>query len=356
MRKWLPLVLGLLIAASTAAAGGKLQIYPGAWSPVTPADLATHPLKPEAYTESWFFMVQGADGLWLFLHFGISNMQPLSDFDGALETTVIRNGAVTFVKDNIGKKQVRHSTTTLDLALGKSTLKAVPEGYVLHVEQKGVTVDLVVKPLVAGVKPGRSIYPNGEFYQLDLAAPRASVSGSLVLDGKTLPVAGQGYFDHSLQDYPAHKMADRLYSFRGFSAEGGVNYLNFVTPKGLGGEDMPALLVLKGNEVAARLTSMRMTGAADLSDKSNDYTYPSKWSFEGRDGENPVSGTIVLGKKLQEQNAADDFNVFERTLIKAFVANPMLYRHAGTFDFTVGGKTPVHVTGEGVAEIVVLRQ
>lgn len=333
-----------------------LRIYDGPWTEVKPADLAVHPLKDEGYTESWFFMVQGQGNLWLFIHYGISNLEPLSDFNGAIETTVIDDGKVTFVKDKLDAKQIRYQQGHPDLAIGKNTLKPSGNGWALHIEQSGVSLDLTVKPTTPSAKPGRTVYPNGTYYVVDFAAPRAEVNGTLKLGSKTITVTGSGYFDHSVQNYPAHKMADELYSFRGFSDDAGLNYLMFKTPSKLGGAQMPALILMRGNKILARTTAVKMTGSHMQRDKDNDYQYPGRWNFEAKDGEVPITGTITLGKRLQEQNAADDFNVFERTLIKTFVANPMLYRHEGTFQFTIGGTNPATLSGTGVAEIVILRQ
>lgn len=348
--------LGLLAATAGTAYAAKLKVYEGAWSEVTESDLAVHPLKDEAYTESWFFMVKGDDGTWLFVHYGISNLQPMSDFDGVIETTIIYQNKVTFVKDNIKKANVKYAQQGLDLAIGKNTLKASAGTYQVKIEQEGVSLTLDVKPTVAGIKPARTVYPKGEYYELDIAAPRAAVTGTLNLKGKTIAVKGDGYFDHSLQNFPAHKMADRLYSFRGFKGEDGLNLLTFTVPKDLGGVDMPALVITKGDKVIAKSTSVTISGSKYAEDEDNDYSYPTEWNIDAKDGETPISGSITLKTKVMEQNAADDFSFFERTLIKAFVANPMLYRYVGTFDLTIGGKAPAKVQGEGVAEVVILRE
>jgi hypothetical protein len=351
------LVLAAVLVALTASLGlaaKALKVYDGPWRDVADADLAVHPLKEEAYTESWFFMVQGEDDLWLFVHYGISNLQPMSDFDGVIETTVIHKGKVTFVKDNLKKDKVKYAAGALDLTLGTNTLKGGGGAYAVNVNQAGLKLDLQVKTVVPGVKPSPTRYPDGEYYAVDFAAPRAEVSGSLTLGGKAVVVKGAGYFDHSVQNFPAHKMADRLFSFRGYSADGGLNVLTFQTPSAIGGVDMPALVVMKGDKVLAKSTSLKITGTKPLADDDNDYHYPSVLQLEAKDGATPISGTITLAAKpLMMQNAADDFNFFERSLIKVFVANPMLYRHTGTFSVSVGGET---VTGTGIAEVVILRE
>lgn len=356
MKKLAALALAAAVSLPAAAQAGKLKVYDGAWDDVAESDLAVHPLKEEAYTESWFFMVKGDDDLWLFVHYGISNMQPMSDFDGVVETTVLYKGKVTFVKDNIKKSKVKYAPKGLDLAVGDNTLKKEGDLYKAVIAQDGVALQLEVRPKVAGVKPARTVYPDGEFYQLDVASPRAAVTGTLTLKGKTIAVKGDGYFDHSVQNFPAHKMADRLYSFRGYQGDDGVNLLTFIVPKDLGGVEMPALVVTKGDKVIARATNVSLSGSKVVADDDNDYRYPTVWTLDGKDGDTPISGTITLKTKVQEQNAADDFNFFERTLIKAFVANPMLYRYVGSFEINVGGKDPVKVAGEGVAEIVILRE
>lgn len=358
MKKTVLMALPLFLSLVTGAAAKKaVQVYAGPWGEVVETDLAVHPMKDESYTESWFLMVQGEGDLLLFVHFGISNLQPLSDFDGAIETTVLHNGKTTFVKDNFKKSRVKYKDGKLDLAIGKNTIKQVDGAIQMYVTQSGVELQLTATPQVGGIKPSPTVFPDKRTYELHVAAPRATIQGTLKLDGKTVPVKGVGYLDHSVQNYPAHKMADRLYSFRGFSETDGVNLLSFTLPKDLGGVEMPALVLLKDNEVVARSTSVKMTGESTERDSDNKYTYPTVWTLEATDGEKAIKGTIKLDKRVQRQNAADDFNFFERTLIKTFVANPMLYRHLGDFAFEItGGEQPVTVGGQGVAEVLILRE
>jgi hypothetical protein len=353
------MLTALLVFAtlSSAQADGKLRVFEGAWSTVAGADIATHPLKPSGYTESWYVMVQAPDDLWIFLHYGITNLEPLSSGDGAVESTIIHKGKVVFKKEKFKSRDVSFSERDLKLKIGESTFEAADGGWRVNLIQKDLNLSLMLKPEVPGIKPGRTTYPGGEFYQINIAAPRARASGTLKLNGVTIPVSGAAYFDHSLQDYPAHRMADRLYSFRGFSAETGINFLTFITPPDLGGAEMPTLILMREGKVVARTTLVKMTGDKALSDRRNKYTYPSVWSFEAKDGETPIRGTITLGNELQRLNAAEDFNFLERALIKTFVANPMLYRHAGTFGFQVGdGDAATTFEGSGIAEVVILRQ
>ncbi len=357
MRKltvWLGVALSVVTGAAAASAADKLRIFEGDWQPVSDADIAVHPLKPEGYTESWYLMVQGEAGLWVFLHFGVTNMEPWSDGNGVVETTILRPGAKPrFIKSKFDDDEVKFSTKTLHLKMGDSFIRSQEGDWVIRIRQDGVELDLNVKPVVAGVRPGRTIYPDDEFYQLNIAGPRVAVTGTMSEGKKKTALNGPGYMDHSLQDYPAHKMADRLYSFRGFSQEDGVNFLVFFTPESLGKKPMATLVLTKGDKVIARATQVTLTGAEERHDKANKYTYPAAWTIKADDGGKPVTGTIKLGELLQSQNAADDFNMFERTLIKTFVANPMLYRHPGSFSFQVGDQT---VSGDGVAEVVILRQ
>ncbi len=340
----------------TMAEEKKLRVFEGEWTPVEAAEFATTPLKPEGYTESWYAMVQAPDDLWIFLHFGLSNLEPMSDFDGAVETTVLYQGKDHFVKTKTGRGNVKHDEGKLDLTIGKNSIKAVDGAWKIALNQEGdddkIKLDLTLTPVVAAIKPGKTIYPDGEFYKVDFI-PRARAEGKLVLNGKTIPVSGPAYADHSLQDYPAHKMAERLYSFRGYAGEYGVSFLDFHTPKHLGKVRMPTLVLSKGDEVVARTTNVQMAGDKIIEDDDNDYTYPTEWTFEALDGERKITGKISLGKQVQKQNATDDFNFFERALIKTFVANPVIYRHVGDFSFAVDG-TSTTMAGKGIAEVVIL--
>ena len=355
MTTWI-LALSLVIGVTAVFADTKLRVFEGEWGPVSDRNIANHPMRTSSYTESWYMMVHGGEDLWIFLHFGISNLEPFSRGNGAVEATILHQGKVTFKKDKTSRRHVSFSEEKLDLTIGDHSLVATDEGWRVKTRQDGIELDLLVKPVVAGIRPGRTVYPKGEFYQIDLVAPRAVAEGSLKLDGKRLEIKGNAYFDHSVQDYPPHRMADRLYSFRGYSEKDGINFLLFETPDDLGGVSMPTLVLMRGDEVIVRTAAVEMTGAEIVRDDDYDYTYPTQWSFTAKDGDTEVEGTISLNRRVHVQNAADDFNAVERALIRTFIANPMLYRHMGDYSFTVKGETPVTLSGSGIAEVVILRE
>ena len=71
------------------------------------------------------------------------------------------------------------------------------------------------------------------------------------------------------------------------------------------------------------------------------------------EGANGPFGWFHLSQMIQRQDAVEDFSFVERTLIKLFVAEPMLYRHRGEYRILHQGKV---WEGKGIVETAVVKE
>lgn len=341
-------------------AGGTLSaspfvLFPGPpTAPLAGEDLLLHRMNDEFYAESWYLQAQFTDGTLLFLHYGVSNAG-LGNFNGAVEhTAILPDGQVVFDKLQFSPKEIRYAPERLKIHFGDAiVLEGDLNRYHLKSTKGKFRYELTVIPEVPGLKfgKGKTLFPREkQFYALAILTPRGKVEGNLTLEGnKPAPVQGTGYMDHAWQNYPAHRMANRLYSLRGFEPGGeGITFLTFFYPSG---GEIPTLVLHRGGEVAYATSSLTTRGEGEVKDPVKPhYSLPLTLMVETRDG---VQGKITLKEQLMRQDAVQDFNLFERTLIKMFVADPVLYRYRSHYRFEKG---ELRWEGEGVVEIVVLRE
>jgi hypothetical protein len=346
-------LVSFLFPLLSLSARDTFELFPGpSTQPLTTDDLILHRMSDEFYAESWYLSTRFEDGTLLFLHYGVSNAG-LGSFNGAVEhTLILPDGRVIFDKAQFPPDKIRYSKSTLDIRFGNEIqIRGDGTQYRLVSRIGKVTYDLTVTAEVPGLKfgEGKTRFPKSkQFYALAILTPRARVGGVLRMEGKEEPKMGLGYMDHAWQNYPAHKMADRLYSFRSFDPDQGVAFLTFFFP---GGGEIPTFVAFRRGEIVFAEKAIRTT-EEELSPQEEKprYHLPRSIKIHSSSG---VTAEIRFGRRLMRQDATEDFNLFERTLIKMFVADPVLYRFEGSYELYRGEEV---WRGNGVIEAVVLRE
>ncbi len=360
-----PFAVAFVLAAQVApAAAAPVSVFaadPAVRIGLAPADLTINPMDDEFYTEAWYMMSRLTDGRQIFLHFGITNAGPGS-FMGAIESTVIdTDGRIHFDKTQLSAKEIKYEKDRLKVDFGgKHLVEGTPDRFVFRSQGEKIGFDLSFVPEAPGVVlgGGKTAFDAEakEFYELRILSPRAKVAGTLTVDGKTSQVEGLGYGDHSWQNYPPHKMADRLFSLRSFGAEEAMSLLVFVAP---GGTLIPSLVVAKGQEIVLATHKIELAQSDFVDDDEiKAYKVPTKLALKGAAGGPDLRGQVKFGKRLQRQDAVKDFNFFQRTLIKMFVAKPILYRYDADFvlEWKSGDGNVAASRGSGIAEAMILRE
>lgn len=354
-------VLSATVLAGANVKASQIQVFPGkepAKIGLTTADLILHKMSDEFYAESWYFMARLQDGGQIFIHYGISNAG-FGAFTGAIEATYIdKNGVMTFEKNTIKKDKIKYSGTTLDIDFdGDHTIKGEPNRF--HVASHGeqISFDVTVTPIVPGLRFGDGTTwfddKKKEFYSYAILTPKGQMEGTLTVKGQKMVIKGYAFGDHSWQNFPAHKMADRLFSMRGFNNDASASFLIFATSK----FTIPMLVLTEGNKVLLATNQIEMVEGRHTTDEQiKKYQIPGEIKIRGKAEVQGLTGTLTLGKRLMRQDPTEEFSFLERTAIKMFVAKPILYRHENTYEFTLpNGDMPKTIKGNGVTETMILR-
>jgi tetratricopeptide (TPR) repeat protein len=161
-----------------------------------------------------------------------------------------------------------------------------------------------------------------QFYALAVL-PKGKVQGTVTIEGKKSTVSGWAYVDHAWQNYPAHKMADRLYSVRGFSDQDSVAFLAFKVP---GGGLMATLILTEGEEIGLATHKLKMAEAGLTPDpEKSDYLVPATIAVKGAPDGPSVDGLIRLERFHEEYIPTDGEKALSH-LQRAVEKNPHNYK------------------------------
>lgn len=107
------------------------------------------------------------------------------------------------------RNKVMASTETLDISMGDNRTYGEYPLYHTKFLTNGLGVDLVFECVTQefrqppdGCYVGRAVSPATPLYFAGIFSHRCRVSGNLVIDGKKIPVAGEGYTDHQWGNVP----------------------------------------------------------------------------------------------------------------------------------------------------------
>jgi len=351
----------VVAAAVWAAPAAAVDVFPGDQlyrQGLTQEDLVVHRMDEEFYTESWYLMSELDGGGYLFLHYGLTNAGPGS-FKGAVEATVIdKDGKIHFDKSQIDREDITYSEDELAIDYaGKHAVRGTTEQISFSSDGKKIQfeleLDIVVDGLVFG--DGKTYFDDKreQFYALAIITPKGKLQGSLTVGGETREVSGLAYSDHAWQNFPAHKMADRLFSLRAFNENQSLSFLAFVMPDGQG--LIPTVITTEDNEITLATHKLQMKEKDHVADEEiKQYKIPQTLLLRKDTKDTKMRALFEFAERLQRQDAVKDFNFLERTLIKMFVAEPILYRYGTNYKLEVLGETPLE--GSGVAEIMILRE
>ena len=338
-----------------------IQVFPGK-EPATLGlkndDIILHRMSDEFYAEAWYFMSRMQDGSEIFIHYGISNAG-FGSFTGAIEATFIdKDGTVHFEKTTVKKDKIKYKEDVLDIDFaGDHKISGDVNRFHIVSDGDKISFDLTVTPIVPGLKfgDGSTWFDDNkkEFYNLAILTPKGHMEGTVKIKGEKREIKGYAYADHSWQNFPAHKMADRLFSMRGFDGDSSASFLIFATKK----FSIPTLVLTEGKSVILATTAIDIVESKHTADeKIKKYQIPGEIRIKSREGTQPVEGTITFGKRTMRQDPITEFGFLERTAIKMFVAKPILYRHDNTYEFQLGGgDAPKTIKGEGIVETMILR-
>jgi hypothetical protein len=199
--------LSVALVAASALVGAAIR---------APAPLAFEAVPDEIYAEQVGLVVDLADGAYLAMQFGVSNVGP-GDGKGVCRFTLVdRSGAVVQGERIVERHQWRYDAASQTLHMG--ACKATSDGaLVMRAELAEGTIEarLASVPKRTRVMATTS---GSDFYELDTLVLWSDAVVEIAIGDEKRTVKGRGYADHSRSKILPNKLAKQWLRFRGLDS------------------------------------------------------------------------------------------------------------------------------------------
>lgn len=163
--------------------------------------------------EWWYFDGIMDDGTKIVVQF-LSKPGPYfklnGDFPSVKFTITMPDGRKYHREPKYKAKETSMSTERCDLRYGKHTAVGDLHDYSIHMEvEDGMGCDLRLHSLSSPWRPGTAYMQfddESKYYTWLCVVPRGEMSGTIVVDNKTIPVTGRGYHDHQWGSVNFHQV------------------------------------------------------------------------------------------------------------------------------------------------------
>jgi|GEM_PF-2610348 len=356
-----PVVVAVVaVWCSFAHAQDKYEIRPYAsrGNPVTVKDFQPKFIGKEWYLESYSFNGWFDDGSRVYIQFVINNLG-IGDFKAGVSMSYSPakgKGAGLAEKADYGEWKYNRSGDFL-LSIKNNFVTGNEKGFHIKGKDDNFAIDVQFKNRVAPWRPkdGRVLYgPNGEdgIYDFLLMAPRADVSGTVTVRGKTIQVKGIGFGDHSTMDVPAFDQSRRWIRLRAYDKRHSVLLSEFVTPPAQGSVRIPWLLVTRDGVPILQSFRYRLKPVTYGPDeKYSRYVTVTEYELEAKSKRVHLKGRVKMKKLLSRYSFVNKLPPIIRSIVRQ-VVDPMSFTWRNEFSFTlvVDGEE-VDVQGEGISEM-----
>jgi|GEM_PF-369638 len=189
------------------------------------------------------------------------------------------SGKKTSVDANFAEKDCTASKTSCDVTMGTNTLKGNLVHYDIVFQDKDLGCKLSFDSLAEGFRnppDGLSYFTKNpdRWIGWTIAQPRATVTGTLTLNGKEIPVRGTGYHDHNWGNVALSDMYNYWYWGRIFLPDYSFIYSVGEMIDSLGKKPSSVIFAYKGAQLVDVTTDITAEPSDFVLDKFTGAKYP----------------------------------------------------------------------------------
>lgn len=290
------------------------------------------------YGEIWFFMAQTKEGGVLFASLSITNLG-LRTYDGACSVQFYSPDGKTYhLQKEYRRKDISGDGERLDVTIGPNRVWNSGDIYYVDVNEKDLRLSMTFQSKFPAFEFG-----NGRvfFYKdrsalmgIGFNAPRADVTGTLAVEGRSFNLEGYGYHDHSWTTIKIPTFVKKWYTLRLYDQ----------------GISIVLHQIYLTDEFGGGLLRLGMIGMDGRLFATRDFQYePLKWQKEQKSAFNmPIefklfvnAGSYTLSGRVKEEKFLDSIDVLEsvswpvRAVIKACYADPFFLRYLANCEIKV---------------------
>ncbi len=177
------------------------------------------PLEDDGYLQAWNVNFQGS-GFFLYINFIIGNAGPGS-LNNGVNLLLLNGGKQRVWVDERAQDSLKAVKGRFGHASGPSEIALENGNIKVRVEVRDVKVDLVLQPIAPAVRLSAGevrVSSNGGFIRADVPVASATAKGTILLDGKEIPVQGIGGMEYLRTNHLPHSYAKRFVLTRTYSA------------------------------------------------------------------------------------------------------------------------------------------
>lgn len=322
-----------------------------------PAFQAWHPQfeKDGDYGESWFYMLHTQENGVLFILFSITNLG-IRTFDGRVDIQFYApDGQVHRMHKEYKRGDVKASTERMDVAIGKSATKRTPTAYEVAIDEKEMSIHFQLANELPGLLFGDGkvtfFKDKSSEWTVGLNAPRGRVTGTLVSGGKTFKLDGIGYHDHGWATIKIPEVYTKWYSIRLYDPKYTLVLHHIYGTKKFGSQDVKFGVLGAEGKILAKLREFTFKPTA-FKKREADCEVPTEFELQLAGGGYTVTGKVTEQKFLEAVEVLGQVSPAIRWAIKAFYANPYMFRWLAKVELDVkgpGGQTE-HISALAVME------
>ncbi len=302
-----------------------------------PADTTTtinemryHPMDDFFFAEAWFFMGIFTNG-YSFNGTVIVTNTALRKFTPAVEFSIFTpEGRRINRKEEFSPRELEASEKEFFIKVDKNSIYGDENMISLKFENRGAGLDLKLERQSPGFKPGSGrVFIGSErkkFWNYVIPYPSARVRGTIEIDGKKIEVEGRGFHDHSLQNIPNTSYSTNWLSTHIFADNYTINALEFSSSEKYNGKRICMIMLSGKGKTVFSSDSYNINYLEHSEPDEFKNVYPTAVLITASDEDIELRIKIKTGKSLEKIDILGSLNPVTRSIIKTFIAKPMIYR------------------------------
>lgn len=314
----------------------------GTQKKITAADATPKVTSEEAYTERYTSRVAITGGGWIGVDFTISNLG-WGDGHGAVDVRIdLKNQKKYAFKTKLDRDEWTTSSSKLALDIGKTQITASGvNAYKIKHTRPGVSMDLTFTNTIPSWMPGQGkLGVKDGFLKYHILAPRAKVSGTVTIYGKTHKITSKrGFIDHTATNVAPFDLGKHFSRFRTYDKDLMIAWREVELTKDHGGGTVTWLMIGYKNNIVFQDTKARLRFGKTRVDQSTGYAIPFAVQVDGKHKKDKVK-LILKGKKYRRVDLLERYGTAAK-LVAGTVSDPFRYTFDGDYviQMTIQGAT-----------------
>lgn len=296
-----------------------------------------------AYTERYGFSVDLEGGGHIGVDFTISNLG-LSNGYGASSVRVQLPGMKKKydVSNRVSRSKWTYAKDRFFMDISNTTVEGVGNDTFVLKHDGDVKFELTFKNTIPMWRPGSGeIQVKDGYYKFNLIAPRADVTGKVLVDGawREVKATRGGYADHVATNVAPYDFAKRFSRFRHYNDDVFIIWREIQLEEKFGGETFTWVMVGYRDKIVFADANATVRFGNVRPDASTGYNIPHSLQIEGKNGQDSIT-LVMRGKSFKKKDLLASYGRAAR-MVASSLSKPFQYTVPSdyTIQMTVQGAT-----------------